>query len=139
MTADAIARLMSDLNTHPFREQFLVSRTNGPDMSRLEADAVRRGWLEGPREVLGGLLVEVGVTTVHFPFFALNEDELVNAAQQVQDFLLEEFTCSWPECPRHTEPLWPELESLYALWQCRRDRTIRMKIGLLPQGEVTNS
>jgi len=128
---DIIERLMADLNTHPSNQQFSVTRTEGPDMRTLEAEALRQRLIEAPREVQAGLLIAVGIAAIHLAFFTLDEDELVEAADQAQAFLLEQFVVTWPECPRHADPLWPAVDSSVAVWGCRRDRNVRCKIGSL--------
>lgn len=128
---EMIERLIADLDGHSCRDQFGVTRTEGPDLSAFDRKAMEYGLMSSPRDVAAGLLIETGDASLHLPFFTFEQHELVAAAEQVQDFLLEYFVVVWPDCPAHSDPLWPALISGEAMWACKYNKSMRRQIGAL--------
>jgi len=51
---DVVDRLIADLDRHPCRDGFSLTRNEGPDLSRLDAVEVGLGLMDRPRVVAGG-------------------------------------------------------------------------------------
>ena len=128
---DLLDRLLGDLSCHPHRQRFEVERTGGPDLTPIEDKAVELGLLQDHRTVTAGLRITADPSSIHLPFFSLDEEQLAVVADQVQDFLVEHLGVVWPECPVHGDALCATMLASEATWVCQRDLSVHRRVGTL--------
>lgn len=80
--------------------------------------------LRGPSNELVGLS-RIDETPIH---------QIVRLAEDVQEWILENVSNTWPPCPLHpTHPLWPGVRGSRPVWICTTNDEVFFQIGGLSE------